>query len=74
MLQEAKMADEHPKHVLMRASLHQAVEDDEGIRAFARSPKAENDRKALEESKAFANAASPEAVLGADWDNGSVRQ
>ena len=73
MPQKAKMTDEHTKHVPMRASLHQAVEEQKGLRALARSPKAGDNQKALEKLKDIRNPASPNAVLGTDWDHSNAR-
>lgn len=72
--QKGQITDERPKHVLMRASLHRSAEEDKGLRASARSPRAEDDQKALEKLKAFMNPAAPCAVIGTDWDYGNSRR
>ena len=67
------MAEEHPNHVLMRASLQQAPEEDKELRAWACPQDAGDGQKAVEKPRAIGNLASPNAVFGTDCGHSNTR-
>ena len=78
---EAQMAEEvlmpemskgHPRHVLMRASLHQANVQGAGLRALARSIRAEDGQQAPGLLPAMADVATPGFAHATDWGHGDA--
>ena len=67
------MTDRRLKHAPMRARLHPFAGRSKDPEASARSPRAEDNQNALEKLRAIRTSASPNTVLGTDWDQGNAR-